>query len=72
MKVDRKIPNDNVFSHIATCAEDGQVILWDTRFITKDGKEIPKEKWDPFLKIQLYRTDGSGEMGLTRLLFKKD
>jgi len=72
VKVDRKNPNINVYSHIATCAEDGMICLWDSRHVSKEErKEAKKEiQWEPFMKIQLYRKDGTGELGLTRILFR--
>lgn len=68
---------DGNFYFMATCSEDGIICIWDTRAVVKEirakntseGKET---MWDPLIKIQLYRQDGSGEMGLTRLLFKAD
>ena len=77
VKVDKKNPNDNVYAHIATCAEDGMILIWDSRHVSKEKwrQENAKNKdviWEPFQKIQLYRRDGTGELGLTWILFWKD
>lgn len=77
VKVEKKQVMDGNFYFMATCSEDGIICIWDTWAVVKEirakntseGKET---MWDPLIKIQLYRQDGSGEMGLTRLLFKAD
>jgi hypothetical protein len=49
-------------------------LLWDSRDVAKEvRRESVKEViWEPMFKIQLYRMDGTGELGLTRLLFRAD
>jgi len=36
VKVDRKNPNNNNYSHIASCAEDGMILIWDARTVSKE------------------------------------
>lgn len=54
-----------------SCSEDGYVNIWDTRNITAEElKNLTKRfEWTPFISINLYRQDGSGEVGLSRVLF---
>lgn len=35
-------------------------------------KKNPDYIWKPFLKMDVYRMDGTGELGLSRLLLQKD
>jgi WD40 repeat protein len=76
IKVDRRAPSDGVStSHVITCGEDGQVLIWDVRTVTKEARKEAAGKeifWEPFFKIQLFRVDGTGDMGLTRLLFRPE
>lgn len=54
-----------------SCAEDGYVHIWDTRSITVEelSKNIKRFEWIPFLSVNIYKQDGSGEVGLSRILF---
>jgi len=65
-----KEANDEAFTHLVTASEDGQVIFWDTRQMTRE-KRLTVKNWniEPCFKIQLLRFDGTGDMGITRLLF---
>lgn len=70
IKVDRRNPEEGIFTHLITCSEDGQCIIWDTRTMTKEVRQTTKN-WEiePCFKIQLFRVDGTGEMGMNRMLF---
>lgn len=50
-------------------SEDGVVNIWDTRPIDKEMRINQDYIWRPYLSISLIRSDGSGELGLSRLLF---
>jgi WD40 repeat protein len=68
--VDRRNPSDGKTTHFLSCSEDGSVNIWDTRSATQQVlQKTPEATWNPYLQINLFRSDGSGEMGLTRLLF---
>lgn len=59
IKVDRRNPEEGKTTHLITCAEDGQVILWDVRFLYKEARSEIKGKsgsagvlmMDPIFKI---------------------
>jgi len=66
--------------HFLSCSEDGICLIWDTRAIDKGAMREAREKaknqkydyeWIPWLAINLFRQDGSGEVGLSRVLFQK-
>jgi dynein intermediate chain 3, axonemal len=78
VKVDKKHPNDGNSVHFLSCSEDGICLIWDTRAIDKSAMREAREKaknqkydyeWIPWLAINLFRQDGSGEVGLSRVLF---
>ena len=71
MKVDRKNQIDGKSMHLVSVAEDGHVLIWDTRMVDKESRRSVAHEivWRPILNIQLYRTDGTGELGLNRILF---
>lgn len=62
--------------HFISICEDGKICIWDARQVAvqeikereRSGK---KNVWRPFIPfIQLTRSDGSGEFGLSRILFE--
>lgn len=55
-----------------SCSEDGWVHIWDTRPVQVEelAKNIKRFEWTPYVTINLYRQDGSGEVGLSKVLFK--
>lgn len=80
VKVDKKHPNDGKSVHFLSCSEDGICLIWDTRAIDKSAMREAREKaknqkydyeWIPWLAVNLFRQDGSGEVGLSRVLFQK-
>ena len=70
VKTDRKNPGaDGKQTHFLSCSEDGIVCIWDSRLVEKEAiRHIPDFLWKPFLQINLFRPDGSGELGLSRVL----
>jgi dynein intermediate chain 3, axonemal len=74
VKVDRKNPGpDGKVTHFISVSEDGMVNIWDTRPVEKDNlRSLTTDFiWKPFQQIQLFRQDGSGELGLSKVLFDK-
>ena len=73
VKVDRKNPPpDGRSPHFLSVAEDGLVCIWDSRPVEKEVlRNINAQDyiWKPYLQINLIRQDGSGELGLSRILF---
>ena len=57
-----------------SCSEDGWIHIWDTRVVTVEelARHTRRFDWTPFQSVNLYRMDGSGEVGLSRTLFKSD
>lgn len=57
-----------------SCCEDGFIHIWDTRTVTVEelAKNIKRFEWVPFLSVNLFKQDGSGEVGLSKMLFKSD
>jgi len=61
--------------HFVSISEDGKILLWDSRSVDKNElkereKAGKKNVWRPFIPaIQLTRPDGSGDFGLSRILF---
>lgn len=52
-----------------TISEDAIVNIWDCRQVEKDViKASEGLLWKPFMKIDLFKMDGSGELGLIRLI----
>ena len=47
------------------------MLIWDSRMVTKDfrSKQVEEVHWKPYLAIPLFRTDGTGEQGLSKILF---
>ena len=51
-------------------SEDGLVCIWDSRAFDKDSKiNIQDFIWKPMMQINLFRQDGSGELGLAKVMF---
>ena len=71
VKVDRKNPPpEGKMYHFLSVSEDGIVNIWDTRPVEKETiRAHPDFIWKPFLQINLFRQDGSGDLGLSRVLF---
>jgi len=70
VKVDRKAVIDGRSMYFVSCAEDGLVNIWDTKPVDKELLKNSHEFiWRPVLFVNLFRQDGSGEMGLSRILF---
>ncbi len=70
VKIDRKMQVDGRSMHFVSCAEDGIVNIWDTKPVEKEMiKANPEFIWRPMVQFSLFRQDGSGEMGLSRILF---
>lgn len=74
VKVDRKRPSEGEVSHFVSCAEDGNVMIWDSRSVNKEHRRQAVEEihWKPYISIPLFRPDGTGEQGLSKILFLKD
>ena len=50
-------------------SEDAVANIWDCRQVEKDAlKGQEGMLWRPFLKCDLFKMDGSGELGLIRLI----
>lgn len=74
VRVNKKaVVEEGFSSHFISCAEDGYVLIWDCTPILKENrnKNIEEIAWKPFLNIPLFRPDGSGEQGLSKILFQK-
>jgi len=70
-KVDKRTPVEGKYTHFISCSEDGLVLIWDTRSLEKDLAKNQNEMfWRPSVQVQLFRQDGSGELGLSRMLFE--
>jgi len=54
-----------------SCSEDGIVNIWDTRTVTAEELRsyTKRFEWMPFISINLFRMDQSGEVGLSKILF---
>jgi len=70
VKVDRKNPGpDGKMTHFLSCSEDGIVCVWDSRLVEKEAiRSTPDFIWKPFVQITLFRPDGSGDLGLSKVL----
>lgn len=78
--VDKRNPSEGKHTHLISVSEDGIVNIWDTRNVekdylaramaeAKDGKNADTQ-WKPFLRLELFKQDGSGELGLSRILLQ--
>lgn len=75
IRVDKKRPSEGEITHFVTCAEDGLVMIWDSRPVLKENRSkgnIDEIHWKPFLSIPLFKSDGTGELGLSRILFLRN
>ena len=73
MNVDKRNPSEGKYTHFLSVSEDGIVNIWDTRAVDKDVlKKTPDFIWKPYMKLDLFKQDGSGELGLCRALLLKD
>lgn len=70
IKTDRKNPGpEGKMTHFLSCSEDGIVCIWDSRLVEKDAiRSTPDFIWKPFVQITLFRPDGSGDLGLSKVL----
>jgi len=56
-------------THFLSCSEDGIVCIWDSRLVEKEAiRTTPDFIWKPFVQITLFRPDGSGDLGLSKVL----
>jgi WD40 repeat protein len=71
VKVDKKRPSEGEITHFVSCAEDGNIMIWDSRVVFKENRKVNAEEmhWKPYLSIPLYKLDGTGEQGLSKILF---
>ena len=75
VKVDRKNDNEGKSWHFVTVSEDGWLHIWDSRHVTKEALREQEatnkiKPWIPFLQLQLFRLDGSPDLGISRILFQ--
>jgi WD40 repeat protein len=67
INVDKRNPSNGKFTHLISISEDGSVCIWDTRPIDKETIKMI-DNWKTFNKLDLFKQDGSGELGLSRIL----
>jgi hypothetical protein len=73
VNVDKRNVSDGKYTHFISCSEDGVAQFWDTRHVDKEFlKKNPEVTWKPYLKLDVHRMDGTGELGLSRLLLQRD
>lgn len=74
IKVDRKKPSGDNITHFISIAEDGNVLIWDSRDVFKDArrKVAGEVIWKPTISFMLFSLDGNGEQGLSKILFLRD
>ena len=72
VKVDRRAGVTGRQDFFISSSEDGYVHIWDTRSITPDelAKNTKRFEWIPLQSVNLHRQDGSGEIGIARILFE--
>jgi len=72
VKVDKRAGIDGKQNFFMSCSEDGWVHIWDTRTVTVEEltKNMKRFEWIPYVTINCYRQDGSGEVGLSKVLFR--
>jgi hypothetical protein len=67
--VDKRNKSEGKCTHFLSVSEDGVVNIWDTRPVEKDYLKKSNEfVWRPFLRLDIFKQDGTGELGLSRLL----
>jgi len=74
VRVDKRNAPDGHQWFFMSCSEDAWVHIWDTRSVTVEAlsAQVKRFEWTPHMSVNLYRMDGSGEVGLSRLLFQAD
>lgn len=73
INVDKRNPSNGKHTHMISVSEDGVVNIWETRQIDKEAlKNQTDIIWRPFMRLDLFKQDGSGELGLSRILLEKD
>lgn len=56
-------------THFISCSEDGIICLWDSRLVEKEViRQATDFIWKPFQQITLFRPDGSGDLGIAKVL----
>jgi hypothetical protein len=56
-------------THFLSSSEDGLICIWDSRLVDKELiRNATDFIWKPFLQITLFRPDGSGDLGLAKIL----
>ena len=71
INVDKRNPSDGKHTHFITIAEDGVINIWDSRLVDKEAlKKAPETIWRPYLRMDVYKQDGTGELGLCRILLQ--
>lgn len=70
--MDKRNPSEGKVTHFFSCSEDGVAHIWDIRHIDRDAlKKNPDIFWRPYNSLMLFRIDGTGELGLSRILIQK-
>ena len=73
INVDKRNPSMGKSTHFISISEDGIVNIWDTRLVDKEALKVqPDYIWKPAPRLDLFKQDGSGELGLSRILLQKD
>jgi dynein intermediate chain 3, axonemal len=74
VKVDKRAGITGRQDFFMSCCEDGWVHIWDTRSVTVEelAKQTKRFEWMPLISINVHRQDGSGEVGLSKLLFQSE
>ena len=73
VKVDKRNPSNGKYSHMISISEDAAVNIWDCRQVEKDALKANEGlMWKPFMKIDTFKMDGSGELGLIRLILQPE
>ena len=71
--VDKRAKSEGKQTHFISCSEDGIVQFWDSRQVDKEElKKNTKDGWKPFNRLEVYRMDGTGELGLSRILLQSN
>ena len=73
INMDKRNPSNGRFTHFISVSEDAVVNIWDSRLVEKESlKNTPEFIWKPLLRMDLFKQDGSGELGLSRILVNRD
>lgn len=77
VRVDKKNDNHGKSEHFLTVSEDGWMSIWDCKAVDKKKVEEneaggKRREWQPFKSIQLFRPDGSPDLGLSKILFESE